>query len=258
MPDRYADAVRARRRELRAHRERLDGTHRAELRTALALSRVITTAETATALAELGREVGEHLDRADGSGRRATPSLLTAALDAEVRAGHRAWAAELRPALRRIATERGLPVPPGWPRLPPPSPPPTPAPPAPVPLRRTLRRGVVQGMALWRLLVLPLVVLPVGLPVLGGPAFAPLGAGIGVAALVVAVRSGCASVDRARLLRHADRVLAAAAVGLDADLARRLLELERSAGPALDAAVSRRRREVDAEQNALAAGAVDG
>ena len=47
MPDRYADAVRARRAELRAERELLGGGHRGELRTALALSRVLSGAEKA-------------------------------------------------------------------------------------------------------------------------------------------------------------------------------------------------------------------
>jgi hypothetical protein len=253
VPDRYADSVRARRAELRAQRERLLGGHRSELRSALALSRVAAAGETANALADLARDVANHLERADRTGRRRTSALLGRAVADTVLQLHEGWAAALRPALRRIAAERSLPVEPGWPRLPAPRIPPMPAAPPPTRTPRALLSGAAQGAALWRLLLVPAAVLPLcGLPAWGGPALAPLAAGSGVAALVVAARSGRTAAERAALRRHADTVLAAAAIGMETDLQRRLLELERTASAVLDAGITRRRAEVDSELALLA------
>ena len=118
MSTRYACAVHARRVELRARRADLTGDHRVELRSCLALSRLAATADTAAALAGLAREVAVHIDAADRAARERLPARLAAAVDDVAFAGHAAWAAALRPALRRIATERSLSMPPGWPRLP--------------------------------------------------------------------------------------------------------------------------------------------
>src|SRR5690349_15460978 len=67
-PDRYADAVRSRRAELRETRALLLGGHRAELRSCLAGCRVSASAELATVLADFGRELRHHADRADKAG----------------------------------------------------------------------------------------------------------------------------------------------------------------------------------------------
>jgi hypothetical protein len=252
-PDRYADAVRARRAELRAQLARLAGSHRSDLRGALALSRVATAAGTAAALAELRREVGQHIDHADPAMRQRLPATFAAALDDSARSVFDGWAAALRPALRRIATERSLPVERDWPRLPVARPLSLPAPPPPVRSLSALGSGVLHGAALGRLLLIPLAVLPLwGLPLLGGPALIPLAVGAAIAATVFATRSRRAAADRSRLRRHVEVVLAAAGVALDADLGRRLIELEHSTAAALDVAVSRRRAEVEAELAELA------
>lgn len=253
MPDRYVDAVRARRAELRAQRDQLTGDHRAELRSALALSRLGAGAATGAALADLGREARALTEVVDRTTRQQIPAQLAAALDDAAAALHTGWASELRPALRRIATERALDTEPGWPRLPAPRPLTATPPPDPIGVARSLLAGAADGAALWRLALFPLAGLPLlGLPALGGPALAPLAAGTGVAAIAVAARSRRSAAERVRLRRHVDDVLAAARVALDADLGRHLIELERTVGAVLDLAVARRRAEVDAELLLLA------
>ncbi|MDT7710743.1 MAG: hypothetical protein QOG20_6350, partial [Pseudonocardiales bacterium] len=55
-----------------------------------------------------------------------------------------------------------------------------------------------------------------------------------------------------------DELLAAGRVALEVDLARRLLELERSLGATLDAAVARRRAALEAELRSLSPEVVPG
>jgi hypothetical protein len=113
---------------------------------------------------------------------------------------------------------------------------------------------VIDAAALGRLAVLPLAVLPlVGLPALGGPALAPLAVGGGLTALVVAARARRIAAQRDRLHRRVEQIVGAAAAAIEADLDRRLIELEPGASAALDAAVLRRRAAVDRELAALAA-----
>ncbi|NMH98974.1 hypothetical protein [Pseudonocardia acidicola] len=261
MPDRYADAVRGRRAELRAQRLLLAGGHRAEIRTSLALTRLTLTAEVSTALAELGREIRVHVDRAGRAGRRRLPVLLVGALDCvEANIGHRLIALALPP-LRRIAAERSVPaddlplrITPSGGRIGVSAGVPRPDPPAGA-ARALLLAGASGGAGAWRLGVLSAVGLPVlGLPALGGPAVLPLAAGLGLAALAATVWARRVALDRARLGRWAAEALAVARAGLEAELGRRLLDLEQRAGAALDAAVARRRAEVDAELRALAPG----
>lgn len=248
MPDRYADAVLARRRELRELRERLASGHRGELRSCLALSRLAAAADAAGVLAGLRREAAEHVRRGDRPARDRLPEHVTAAVDTVATAAADRWVGALGPPLRRIATERGLAMEPGWPRLPAPrapGPPPPAEPPVPT---STLLTGVVEGAALGRLALLPLAALPLlGLPVLGGPALAPLAVGVGLAALVVAARARRTAAERDRLRRRVEQIIGAAATAIEADLGRRLVELERAAGAALDAAVLRRRAAADRE-----------
>lgn len=255
MSTRYARAVHARRVELRARRTALTGSHRVEMRSCLALSRLAATAETAAALARLAREVAVHIDAADRAACERFPARLAAAVDDVACAGCAAWTVALRPALQRIATERCLSMPPGWPRLPAGRPPALGVlPPPPVGAAGSVLAGAVDGAALWRVALIPLAVLPLlGLPALGGTALAPLAVGAGVAAVLVAGRSRRAGVERIRLRRHADEVLAATRAALDTDLGRRLLDVERTAGVALDAAVADERAAVDAELALLAA-----
>ncbi len=255
MSDRYGDAVLARRAELADARALLAGTHRAELRSELALSRLAAADALVAALGQLGREVSGHVGHADRAVRQRLPVVLAAAPDRIAAAVHDRWRAELAPALRRIGTVRSLDMAPAWPRLPPPRLPVLPAPPAVERVRaaRSLLTGAVEGLALWRLVLLPLAALSLlGMGVPAWPALVPLAAGVGVAGAVVAVRSRRLALERAALRRWAEEMLAAARVALDADIGRRLLEVERSAGAELDAAVARRRRAVDAELRALA------
>jgi hypothetical protein len=255
MPDRYADAVLARRRELRELREKLAGGHRGELRSCLALSRLAAAGDASGSLAGLRREAVEHVRRGDRSARDRLPQHVTAAVDAIATATAARWAAELGPPLRRIATERGLAMEPGWPRLPAPRAPGPPPPPEPAPPGPTLLAGVIEGAAIGRLALLPLAVLPlIGLPALGGPALAPLAVGVGLTALVVATRARRTAAERDRLHRRVEQIVgAAAAAAIEADLDRRLVELELGASAALDAAVLRRRAAVDRELALLAA-----
>jgi hypothetical protein len=268
MPDRYAAAVRARRAELAEARALLAGSHRAELRSELALSRLVAVDALATALAHLARESREHIGHADRAVRLGFPMVLVAALDLVAAAVHQRWSAELAPGLRRIAAARSLGLEPAWPQLPPPRLPVLPAPPAVERVRaaRTLLTGAVEGLALWRLVLLPLAALlmltpgvqlgasptDLGPGVPAWPALLPLAAGVGVAGAVVVVRSRRVALERLGLRRCAEETIAAARVALEADLGRRVLEVERWAGAELDAAVSRRRRAVDAEWSALA------
>ncbi|MEJ3655772.1 hypothetical protein WEH80_22640 [Actinomycetes bacterium KLBMP 9759] len=239
MPDRYAEAVRARRAELRAERALLGGSHRAELRNELALSRVDASATASTAFGRLAREVRQHVDAAGRGQLRALPALVAEAIVAVGAATGAAWAADLGPALRRIAACRSLAMPSGWPALPdvrfgv--------APPEPEPVRPTLTVlvGAAGGVAASRAVVLPLALLPIaGLPAVGGAGLLPLGAGAAAAGAVVALRSHGTSLRRAALRRAVDDALAAACTSLDNDLTRRLLEVERTVGAELDDAVA--------------------
>lgn len=259
MADRYADAVRARRAELRGERALLEGGHRADLRSELALGRIAASDAASTALAELGRQARGHAAAADRAALVALPAQIAAALDAVALAVNARLTAELGPALRRIATSRALWLGTGWPRLPGPRLPVVAVPePEPLPAR-SLLAGAAEGLALWRFALLPLAALPLlGLPALGGLALAPLAVGIGATAVVVAIRSRRLALQRAALRRSADETLAAAGAALDADVGRRLLELERAAAAELDTAVVRRRALVDAELRALAPEAARG
>lgn len=268
IPNRQEEAVRARRAELRTRHAALTGGHRAELRTVLALSRVRAAAATTAALTALAADAAAHLDRADRAARRAFASRLAGAVDATAARLHDRWAAELRPGLLRIATTRALPVRTALPAAGPLAlPPPRGA--GSGSWRAAALAGALRGATLWRVLLLPLALLPVwglpvwGLPVwgspvwwspaLGGRALAPLAVGTGTAVVLVAARARCVRAQRQRLRRHADDVLGAAAVALDADLDRRLIELESVAAAALDAAARRARADVESELAALSA-----
>jgi hypothetical protein len=268
MPDRYADAVRARRTELRALRARLVGGHRDELRSALALSRLAGSAEITAALAGLAAEAAAHLEVADRADRRRFAARLGQAVEETADRLHARWAADLRPALLRIARARSLPVRPGWPSLPDPRAPSVPArpdPPPPIGRLRSAVAGAAQGAALWRLLLVPLLALPIcGLPAVGGRPLVPLAAGTGIAVITAAARSRCVAAERLRWRRYADDVLATARLRWEADLGRRLIEVEVAVAGGLDAAVRQRRAEIEDELSRLApvtgalAGAPDG
>jgi hypothetical protein len=253
MPDRYADAVQARRRELRELREALVGVHRGELRSCLALSRLAAAAHASAAFGALRREAAEHVRRGDRAARDRLPEHVTAAVAAIAAATAAHWAVELGPSLRRIATERGLAMEPGWPRLPGARAPGPPPPPDRATPGTPLLAGLVEGAALWRLALLPLAALPLaGLPGPGGPALAPLAVGVGGTAVVVAARARRRAAERERLHRRVEQIVTAGAAAIEADLDRRLVELEPAASAALDAAVLRRRAAVDRELAALA------
>ena len=253
MPDRYGDAVRARRAELRGEQGPLSGTHRAELRAELALGRVVATDAAAAAFADLARAAGAHAAHPDQAVRRALHARLPAAFDAAAEQVHAATVAALRPALRRIAAARRLDLGPAWPAVQAPRLPLLDrAPPAPA--RAPRLAGAAEGLAVWRVALVLLAAMPlVGLPVWGGSALAPAAVGLGAAGVTVAVLTRRGRVERAVLQRHVDALFAQARAALRVDVERTLLALERTAAGELDAAVERRRAAVEAELLALAA-----
>jgi hypothetical protein len=103
LPDRYADAVRARRAELRGVRTLLLGGHRVEVRHCLTASQLVAVAELAAALSVFGRELRHHAARADRAGRAALPLLADAAVGRLVDRVVMRWAAVVLPGLRRVA-----------------------------------------------------------------------------------------------------------------------------------------------------------
>ncbi|MGQ0573752.1 MAG: hypothetical protein ACT4RN_06040 [Pseudonocardia sp.] len=243
-PDRYADAVCARRAELRAARDVLAGL-RAELRTALALARLGTTDELAAALDRLGREAGAHLDRGGHRERVRFPSMLLGAVE-----DLRGWAAERRhaavgSAVARVAARRGIAVTPVRPAVSAPFAAPDAA------ARPPAWTGIAGG---WRTALLPAAALPLlGLPVVTPNAV--LGATcLGTAAAVLVAGRHHAAADRVRLRRWCEAVLAAVRTDADALLARSLLRAEQAGGAELDARVGRRRIAIEAELARLTPG----
>ncbi|HEX5811128.1 MAG TPA: hypothetical protein VFY38_03420 [Pseudonocardia sp.] len=255
LPDRYADAVRARRAELRGVRTLLLGGHRVEVRHCLTAARLVAVAELAAALSVLGRELRHHAAHADRAGRAALPSLAEAAVGRLVDRAVLRWSAMVLPGLRRLAAPvapdavvalrpvvtvltRHLSIT-------------VPGPEPPSRALGALLAGASGGT--WRLALLPVAVLPaVGLPALGGRAVLAPALGIALALLVAATRAHRVAADRARLRRWADEVTAAVRMALDTELARRLIDVERVAGAELDEFVARRLALVEAELRALA------
>ncbi|MDN5859385.1 MAG: hypothetical protein L0H84_12255 [Pseudonocardia sp.] len=261
MTDRYADAVRARRAELHAERAALAGSHRGELRSELALSRLATAELTRTALRQLAIQVRARIGRADRADRARVPGDVAIAVAAIAEAVDVELTIELAAALRRIAGSRALDLPDGWPPLPDARPPVVDV--AFAGPRTALLAGTMEGITVWRTALVPIAALPLlglpvlSLPVLGGPTLAPLAIGLAVAGLVVAVRHRRGLAERAALQRATEDALATARAGLDADTGRRLLELERAAGADLDMAVQRRRAAVEAQLRELAPAVAD-
>ncbi|MDN5750873.1 MAG: hypothetical protein L0H64_20595, partial [Pseudonocardia sp.] len=208
-PDRYADAVRARRRELHDQLLLLTPGHRAGLRDSLLPARAAAAAEAADALAELAREVDLHLHR---GGHRALPPMVAAAVGSIGYAAHRRWSGEARGAVRRLAADRGLPLPPRWPVLPP-VPPPAPAAPPPRPVGLV---DVLTDTGAWRLAVLPLAAAP--LTGLAGPAVLLPAVGAGVLVLCAALRARRAAAERARARTWCAELLAGTRTRIDAEL----------------------------------------
>ncbi|MDT7577647.1 MAG: hypothetical protein QOH17_3980, partial [Pseudonocardiales bacterium] len=98
-PDRYGNAVRARRVELRAEQGPLSGTHRAELRAEIGLARIRAADATAAALTDLAGEARSHAGHPDRTVRRSLPARLPAALDDIAAQVHVGLLAALAPAL---------------------------------------------------------------------------------------------------------------------------------------------------------------
>ena len=251
VPDRHADAVRARRAELRAELGSLAGTHRAELRAELGLARIVAADAAAAAFAGLGRRSGGTPPTPSGRSAVRCPPACPPRSTLLPRGSTSAVLAQLAPALRRIATARRLDLGPAWPALPSPRLPLLDAGPA-APVRAPRLAGAAEGLAVWRVAFVALAAMPlVGLPVWGGPALAPVAVGIGAAAVAVAVLARRGSAEQALLRRQVEALLAQARAALRVDVERMLLELERSAAAELDAAVQRRRAVVEAELFAL-------
>jgi hypothetical protein len=255
VADRYADAVRARRAELRAERGALTGSHRPELRGELALARLaVTTAVTSGARA-LAREAHERVDTGDRRARRELPAQVDAAI--EQLSGEIATMLEraVGPVLRRAAGARGVATAPGWPAVPAAQPPELPGWPRRRPLFARLLDGTAAGLAAWRLLLVPVAAIPVlGLPIVAGPALLPLAVGLVAAGVVAAVRARLVAADRALLHRGVDESVTSARIAVEGDVTRRLMELEHAAGMELDRAVDARRAVVEDELRTLTEG----
>jgi hypothetical protein len=253
-PDRYADAVLARRAELRADRAALAGTHRAELRSELALARLAAGDALSDGLDRAATAVGAHVARSGRAARRELLDVLTGALATAVVAARACWAGELGAGLRRLAGARGLDlldVGSSWPVLP--GPPTLRPPPAPPP--RPWLAGAAEGLALWRLALLPLVALPIaGLPVLGGRAWTPLAVGVAAAGLALLIRARRIAADRAVLGRWSEAAIANARAAFATHLDRAALSVEPALAADLDAAVARRRTALDRELAAVTDG----
>ncbi|MBL8926062.1 MAG: hypothetical protein JNM77_07460 [Pseudonocardia sp.] len=254
-PDRYADAVRARRTELRGVRALLLGGHRVEMRHCLTASRLVAVAELTAALSVLGRELRHHAARADRAGRAALPALAEAAVGRLVDRVVMRWAAVVLPGLRRVASPLAPdavpflhPVVTVFTRRP------SITVPGPEPPQRALGALVAGATGgTWRLAVLPVAVLPaVGLPAVGGRAVLAPALGIALALVVATTRAQRVAADRARLRRWADEVTAAVRAALGTELARLLIDVERVAGAELDELVAGRLALVEAELRALA------
>lgn len=245
MPDRFADAVRARRHELRAELALLTPA-RADLRDALAAARATALAQAAADLADVRRTLDGHPAGAVAAAARAV--AVAACAD---------WSERAVAAERGTAADRGLALP-----APPDDPPPPPVP-DPSPPRRTRAVEALADAGTWRLAVLPLAVAPLsgvaglsgfaglpgfaGLSGFAGPSVLLPAAGAAALVLVAVVRSRRAAADRARLHRWGTDLLAAAHARLDAELTRRTAARTTAAGARLDAALARRRAEVGAE-----------
>lgn len=227
-PDRFGDAVRARRRELQEQRTLLRGSARTTLRDALAAARTATLADAAADLADLRRELDGHPAAAVAAAARAVEET------AHVRWAERAVAVE-----RGIAAGRGVAVP-----VPPDDPAPSRVTAPPVP-RRTGLGAVLGDAGSWRLAVLPLAVAP--LSGFAGPPVLLPALGAAVLVLVAVVRTRRDAADRERLHRWSTDLLAATQARIAAELTRRALSRATGAGARLDAALATRRTAVDAE-----------
>lgn len=239
---RYAEAVRARRAELRAAPVRA-ADHRSELRGVLAVARLAAAAQVATEIGRLQAQAREVVDHARRTDRIRFPALLAAAVEELRRWSAARHGAVVHAAARRVAGRYGLALgplpgePPGELRLPAPDP-------APSPLA-----GIAGG---WRTALLPAAALPLlGLPVAGELA-AVAAVGLGAVAAAAVGLHGAAGADRRRLHRWCHEVLAVVRADADAALARLLVRTEQVAGAELDGAVGRRRAAVEAELAELA------
>jgi hypothetical protein len=227
-PDRFGDAVRSRRRELRDRRALLHGSARTALRDALAAARAATLADVAADLADLRRQIDGHPAAAVGAAARAVEE-----------AAHARWAERAVAAERGTAADRGVAVP-----VPPDDP--LPARVAdPRPPTRTGPGAALADPGVWRLAGLPLVV--ASLCGFAGPAVLLPALGTAVLLLVVVVRFRRAATDRARLLRWSTDLLADTHSRIDAELARRAVVRAAAAGARLDAALTERRKAVESE-----------
>jgi hypothetical protein len=234
MPDRYADAVAARRSELRDQERLLGPGLRTELRDALVLARAAAMAGSASDLADLRRQIDVRHD----------PALVVAAARAVEGQAYGRWAAAAAEAVFRVALHRELPVP-----LPAPAAGPVAAdpPPPPRPVRMV---DVLADAGAWRLAVLPLAVAP--LTGSAGPAVLLPAVAAGVLVLAVVLHTRRAALGRARLRAWSAELVTATQTRIDVELGRRTAVLAAQAGPQLDGASARRRAAVRAELALLA------
>ncbi len=239
------EELRRRRAALETARASLRREHHVRWRSELAAARVAVVDDLARRLRALAVR---HRDRLD-TATRAEVADLADTVAREVAQEAEAVVAELGERLRALVVDTlaGL--------LPPDElaalriPPPEPRPDLPVPSpRRTDRLLVVAGasggLGLSRLALLPLLAVPVA-PVVGA-ALVPVSVGIGLGAAGWLAHSRRRAADRAHARTWLAEALAQARADLERVLVEALIAAEREITLALDRALDRRAREVDA------------
>lgn len=266
-PDRVREAASARHRELVAARRRLAAGHHADLRVALGLARLSCTAGLAADLEDLGRRASERVQGFGPAERVHLRSWLDGELDRVRLRSEERLVATAGPAVRRVAAR----LCPGAGPMALPGPPVSAAaaPGCPVPGRTVAdraragagrrparnRAGASRAGGRGEPAVDPrLLVGLAGIPVLGAGG---LGWSAALTALGVLVLLGALAHTRARAAARAhlradmSRTVVSAGTGLERTVQRRLIEIERDAGAALDRAVAERRARVDLELAAV-------
>ncbi|MFR9805803.1 hypothetical protein ACL02T_26455 [Pseudonocardia sp. RS010] len=280
---RHAQALRARRSELREALAEVDGRHRARLRGDLALVRLRATADLTASLRDLHALCGPWIS----GPRTALPPVLGPALDRVCGAVPGRVREEAEAVVRRIAGRMLGPVP-----LPPeilpcsahtPSPSgPSPSGPSlsgpslsgpslsgpslsvpsptvrglPEPPRRVGRLDALvragSGTGVVRLALVLVAGAPaLGLSVAGGRTLLPLALGLALAAVVLLARRRRAAVERERWAYWLDTALRDAEAGAAAAVSALLIDLERRSTELLDRIAAQRRGALSAELRAL-------
>lgn len=270
-PDRVREAASARHRELAVIRRRLAAGHHTDLRVALGLARLSCSAGLAADLEDLGRRASERVEGSGRTERAHLPSWLAGELDQVRRRSEERVVATTGPAARRVAARLCPGVAPmtlpGAPAsamtLREPTGPgrtvadrdPTGAGLRPARTRSRDSAGGSRARGRGEPAVDPRLVAGLaGLPVIGagGLGWSAALTAVGVLLLLGALaHTRARTAARTHLRAEMSRTVAAAGAAAERTLQRRLIEVERDAGAALERAVAERRALVDVELAAV-------